>query len=512
MPDRTTSKEGDPGAGSGASLPDAAPSQGDGRPAEPIVWPPTKAELEAALSAAVEGMAEPGAQSAKTTRSAGHKRRARRAGAGSGKHRSTRARRRDRASAAEGRRRRRRWVVVALVVALVVAVIGVLAGVATVRLSAPPPAVTVHTTMPTSRTVPGDQPNLPWPATGQSALSIPSLGYSSATPFQGSVPVASLTKLMTAYVILRDHPLTPGQAGPLITITADDATYYQNAVATDQSSALVAAGERLTERQMLDGMLVHSANNLAYALATWDAGSQAAFVDKMNSAAVSLGMHESHFADASGDSPQSMSTAADILKVAALDMANPTFAQIVSQTVVTLPFTGPLDSYTPLLPGGPDGTPGVVGVKSGFTNAAGGGDVLGYEASTAGHHYLILAAVIGQETPNVLEEAGELALGLAQAAQASVVNVPVVAAGTSVGEASVPSRSVHVVTSAGGSLLAWPGQRIVQSMVDAKAPKAGAPAGTVIGRAVFTLGQEQVAVAARTTARLPTPSWSQRLF
>ncbi len=77
---------------------------------------------------------------------------------------------------------------------------------------------------------------------------------------------------------------------------------------------------------MLGGLLVHSADNYADLLATWDAGSMPAFVAKMNAAAARLGMDHSHFADASGVDPGSQSTASDLLKVAALDMANPTFA------------------------------------------------------------------------------------------------------------------------------------------------------------------------------------------
>ena len=60
---------------------------------------------------------------------------------------------------------------------------------------------------------------------------------------------------------------------------------------TTQASVEIQAGEVLTERQALDGMLVHSANDLAYTLACWDAGSVPAFVAKMNATAASLGMH-----------------------------------------------------------------------------------------------------------------------------------------------------------------------------------------------------------------------------
>ena len=85
-----------------------------------------------------------------------------------------------------------------------------------------------------------------------------------------------------------------------------------------------------------------------------------------------LGMAHSHFADASGISSASVSTAADMLKVAALDMVNPTFASMVRMRSVTLPVAGTLSTYTPFI-----GFDGILGVKSGYTTASGGCDVLG---------------------------------------------------------------------------------------------------------------------------------------
>ena len=111
----------------------------------------------------------------------------------------------------------------------------------------------------------------------------------------------------------------------------------------------------------------------------------------MNAAAAHLGMSQSHFADASGVSTGSVSTAADILKVAAPDMANPDFASMVKLTSVTLPVAGTISTYTPLI-----GLQGVIGVKSGFTTAAGGCDVVGAVRNVHGRPVLLLAAVTGQ--------------------------------------------------------------------------------------------------------------------
>ena len=78
---------------------------------------------------------------------------------------------------------------------------------------------------------------------------------------------------------------------------------------------------------MLEAMLTQSANDVAYSLAIWDAGSLPAFVAKMNALAISLGATSTHYVDASGYDPSSQSTASDVLRVAAAAMLDPAFAR-----------------------------------------------------------------------------------------------------------------------------------------------------------------------------------------
>ena len=68
--------------------------------------------------------------------------------------------------------------------------------------------------------------SLPWTKNGQSAIAVPSVGIDVQSGPEQAVPIASLTKMMTAYIILRDHPLTVGQNGPSITITQADLNDY----------------------------------------------------------------------------------------------------------------------------------------------------------------------------------------------------------------------------------------------------------------------------------------------
>ncbi len=364
-----------------------------------------------------------------------------------------------------------------------------------------PPQPTVRVTLAPSTFVGGTDSTtarsaLPWPPTGESAVYVPAVGYRAQSGPERPVPVASMTKIMTAYVVLEDHPLAPGQQGPRVEITPADVSQFDVDTVTDQANVELKRGEVLTEHQMLMGLLVHSANDLAYALARWDAGTLGAFVAKMNATAAALGMRHTHFADASGFSPSSRSTAADLLDVAAAAMTDPAFAQIVGMTSATLPVAGTVESYTPLV-----GSTGVVGVKSGFTTAAGGGDVLAYRATVDGHAFLSLAAVTSQESWTVLEAAGKEALALARTAAAGMRSETVAPEGTVVAEVETGSRPVELTTSAAASVLATRGT-LVRQRVRVQIPPAGAKKGAEVGTATFVVADQRVSVPVRAAARV----------
>jgi len=81
------------------------------------------------------------------------------------------------------------------------------------------------------------------------------------------VPIASVTKVMTALVVLQTIRCSPGEEGPAITMTAADVGAYEAGVRVGRSELRVAVGETLTEHQALEALLVGSANNVADALA-----------------------------------------------------------------------------------------------------------------------------------------------------------------------------------------------------------------------------------------------------
>ena len=418
----------------------------------------------------------------------------------------SRRERREDGSHRRSRRRGRRALVALLVLVLVLAGAGILAA---VRLSAPDPAPTV--TSEVDRTVDLQTgplgASLPWPASGQAAVAIPSIGVDTASGPEKAQPVASLTKLMTAYVILHDHPLKLGQAGPVITVTQADVDDYDNDTMSDDSNAQVAVGEQITEEQVLGGLLIHSADNYADLLARWDAGNQAAFVAKMNAEATRLGMSQSHFADPSGVDPGSQSTPYDLLKVASLDMADPVFASLVQHSSITLPVAGTISTYTPFL-----GFDGVVGVKSGFTTAAGGCDVLAVVRVVHGVPTTLLAAVTGQQGALALAQAGLHGLALVTAMAPLVGASTVLHQGEVVAAVHEAGKTVTARGAAPATVLTWPGTKATMVFHPTRHLTDRARRGALVGTVDVSVGTQHVSVPVRLEQDVPQPTMLQRLF
>jgi serine-type D-Ala-D-Ala carboxypeptidase (penicillin-binding protein 5/6) len=200
---------------------------------------------------------------------------------------------------------------------------------------------------------------LAWPRQGEAAVGVQGVGL---IGFHGSgraTPIASLAKVMTAYLVLADHPLSGGEPGPQITVTPADVVVYRADEAAGQSVVAVRAGERLTERQALEGLLLPSGNNIATLLARWDAGSERAFVAKMNSRAQTLGLLHTRYTDASGVQAGTVSTAVDQVRLAMRAIVLPAFRQTVAMAQATLPVAGRQYNKNALL-----GKDGIFGVKT----------------------------------------------------------------------------------------------------------------------------------------------------
>jgi serine-type D-Ala-D-Ala carboxypeptidase (penicillin-binding protein 5/6) len=312
---------------------------------------------------------------------------------------------------------RRRTGILALLAAL-----ACLAGYAVAELTTPPsgsatpPTGTV--TLEPGTTAP-DQPRLAavsWPADGVSAADITGFGVVTGPGATRPVPIASVAKVMTAYVVLHDHPLPPAGSGPDIAVPSSEAAAYPSQAGDGDSLVPVVAGEILTERQALEALLLPSADNMAWILARWDAGSQAAFVARMNATALRLGMTSTSYTDPSGLDPSTTSTAADQVRLGMAAMRVPALAAIVAMPAAVVPVAGVVRNYNTLL-----GQDGIVGLKTGSTQAAGGCVVIAAWSQAGAHSTLIVAATFGQQgsaqtiLPNALSAGHLLVLALDRA-------------------------------------------------------------------------------------------------
>jgi len=255
-----------------------------------------------------------------------------------------------------------------------------------------------------------------WPAQGVSAADIDGFGVVAGPGATRPVAIASVAKVMTAYVILHDHPLPSGRSGPDIAVQSSEAAAYPSQVRDGDSLVPVVAGERLTERQALEALLLPSADNVAWILARWDAGSQAAFVARMNATARRLGMTGTSYTDPSGLDPSTTSTAADQVRLGMAAMRVPVLATIAAMSTAVVPVAGLVRNYNTLL-----GQDGIAGLKTGSTQAAGGCVLIAAWHHASGHRTLIVAAVLGQPgtaqtiLPNALQAGHNLVLALDRA-------------------------------------------------------------------------------------------------
>jgi D-alanyl-D-alanine carboxypeptidase (penicillin-binding protein 5/6) len=248
-----------------------------------------------------------------------------------------------------------------------------------------------------------------WPASGVAAADISGYGVTDGPGATRQLPIASVAKLMTAYVILQDHPLSASGSGPGITVGPAAAAQYPSQVADGDSVVAVAAGETITERQALEALLLPSADNMAWILARWDAGSQAAFAARMNAAARSLAMTGTRYTDPSGLDPSTTSTAADQVRLGFAAMHVPALAAITAESTAVVPVAGVVRNTNALL-----GQDGIVGLKTGSTQAAGGCLLVAAWQEMSGHSTLIVAAAFGQPgtagtiLPNALQAGHDL--------------------------------------------------------------------------------------------------------
>ena len=235
-----------------------------------------------------------------------------------------------------------------------------------------------------------------WPMVGQGAYQ---LGDETprASQDEQPVPIASLAKVMTAYLVLRHLPLHGNDPGPRFLVTGADVADTERRRSTDQSIVDVRAGERITERAALLALLLPSANNIAALLAREVSGTVTEFVYEMNVAANTLGMQDTVYTDPSGFDAGTVSTAVDQLRLAEVAAQDPTLVELMATRTSVLPVEGEVTNTNELL-----GRDGFVGMKTGSDDAAGGCFMFRSRRVVDGAVVDLIGVVLGQHGHNLI--------------------------------------------------------------------------------------------------------------
>lgn len=250
----------------------------------------------------------------------------------------------------------------ALSLTIVLALIGESASRPLVRLLASPsvyyPAPATHRDLPQPILTGKEEPGLMAPSV--MAMDVQTGQVLFAKDANTPRPIASITKLATALVILDHHNLDEVVTIPNITPSRPD-----------DAKLGIAPGQKFVLSELIKALLIPSANDVAEALAIWDAGSNANFSAKMNNLVARWGISDMHFNTPSGlIEDNNYASASSLAKLGKLALTSKVIAETVSQSTATLSDkTGnvyPVVSTNKLLE-----DPRIKGLKTGYTVAAG---------------------------------------------------------------------------------------------------------------------------------------------
>jgi D-alanyl-D-alanine carboxypeptidase (penicillin-binding protein 5/6) len=364
-------------------------------------------------------------------------------------------------------RRIKIWTPLVLLLAVVFAI---------VQAVRPLPTPTLALTADDSYTFDGNKADLPWPNEGQGRLDVNGIGTMGTFGKQTPVPIGSVAKSMTAYIVLKDHPLKSGQEGEKITV--DALAEKEGGYDKDNESTLntVKNGDVLTEKQALSAIMIPSANNIARLLARWDAGSEAAFIKKMNDTAKELGMKNTTYTDASGLKETTVSTAEDQVKLGNELVKIPALTDITKLPTWTDPSGKKWDNFNRLVPYN-----GAIGIKTGTTTKAGGNLLFAATKEVGGETVIVVGAILGQHTTPIIDTVIAVSKTAMIAAQSALTSTKILKKGDVVGYVDDQlGGHTPVVLTKDVAAVGWAGLKVKLSFAADAVPHT-AKAGTQVG-------------------------------
>lgn len=341
--------------------------------------------------------------------------------------------------------------------------------------------------------------SIAWPTSGSAAVGVQGMGTASSGGDRE--PIASISKVASSLMVLDALPLKPGEEGPSYAFTRQDSLKYWQYRRSDQSALDVPAGGSLTEHQMLEGVLLGSANNYIDRLAREIWGSEGAFADASAKWLRDHGLGDISLPNPSGFDSRNVASASDLVTLGELAMRNQVFADIVGTPQVELPGAGVVKNTNRLLAE----DAGVVGIKTG-TLGKSWNLLTAKDITVDGKTVRLFAAVLGQHDDDARVDATRALFAEVEKALAS--QTPAVPKGTVVGTLTTEwgARS-DIITDTDAKVALWNG-----ATATAKSDLSlgddwtkGAKTGTLT--ATGPLGSAEASVSLRSQVDDPSPWW-----
>jgi D-alanyl-D-alanine carboxypeptidase (penicillin-binding protein 5/6) len=344
-------------------------------------------------------------------------------------------------------------------------------------------------------------PVLDFPGFG--AAGIGAVGYPGVLASSGPttpLPIASITKVITALVVLDAKPLAVDEAGPGVTFSAIDTTYYRTSLAEEGIVKPVHAGQVTSERDVLNLVLMASASNYARSLAHWAFDTDEAFLTAARAWLDRQGLDETTIAGPTGIEPTNTSTVADLLRLAKIALRHPVVAQIVATAQVEIAGVGGVANRNQLL-----GIDGVDGIKTGTLDEAGSCLLFSADATVGSQTISLVGVVLGGPDHPTVDASVRVLL---EQAVAGFQEVTLAKAGESFATYTTSwGDSSSAVAANNASVVVWSDTPVAREVdtLDVGIAKAGSDAGQL----TFRVGNRTIRVPLRlsTTIDDPGPWW-----
>lgn len=365
-----------------------------------------------------------------------------------------------------------------------------------INMLRPLPAATISLNTP--NTPQAQAVNLQWPTIGQAAIAAEDYGALSSYGSNTPLATASIAKVITALCVLQKHPLAASQHGPTITISKRDVALYQDQLQHNGSNIPVYDGEKITQYEALEAILIPSANNMADTLAIWAFGSLEQYATYANAYVVRHGLVNTHIGnDASGYDPSTTSTAADLAQLGLLARSEPIIMEIANKKSTTLPFVGKVTNYNGVL-----GQYGINGLKTGNNDQNPGALLFTADITVAGKIIHVSGAVMGQTSlPAALQRAATLMSSVA----GNFEQTTYIQKGQVLGTVKTAwGQSANIVATSDVTIIRWKGvgvkvQKTVHETTGSKTEEIGA-----LG---ISAGQAQASTTLTISAPAAAPSY-----